>query len=212
MPCASDWSFQSANWSFWDDNGNPTVTATTTAKRLAWGSDWGTLGAAGVTTINGNVVSGRPKVSYSTFVVLDTHAKTPTATTAARVASALGTTLTATTGTVRTSGAAGVGRSDTVAYSPAGYSPIFGTWELDAAATGAVDVTVDAASATYLENPTFVVHGWTSTAAPSSVTLDGTTLVAGQGYFASVRTGSSELWITLNATARGAGQRLVVTK
>ena len=211
MPCASDWSFQSANWSFWDNNGNPTVTATTTAKRLAWGSDWGTLGASSVTTVNGNVVSGTPKVSYSTYVALDTHAKTPTATIAAQVTGAVATVLTANTGSVRTSGAAGVGRSDTIAYSPAGYSPIFGTWELDASAAGAVDVTVDVGTA-YLENPTFVIHGWTSTAAPTSVTLDGTTLVANQGYFASVRSGSSELWITINAKARGAGHRLVVTK
>ena len=83
--------------------------------------------------------------------------------------------------------------------------------ELDASAAGAVDVTIDVGTA-YLENPTFVIHGWTSTTAPSAVTVDGTTLVANQGYFASVRAGSSELWITLNAKARGAGHRLVVTK
>jgi hypothetical protein len=211
MPCASDWAFQSENWAFYDSNGNPTKTGTTNAKRLAWGSDWGTLGDKTVTTINGNTVGGNPKVSYSTYVVLDTHAKKPTASAAAQVSAAVGTVLTANAGSVRTSGPAGVGRTDTLTYSPAGYSPIFGTWELDASSAGSVDVKIDIGT-TYLEDPTFVVHGWTSGAAPSTVTLDGKALVANQGYFASVRAGSSELWITLNAKARGAGHRLVVGK
>lgn len=212
MPCASDWAYQSANWSFWDANGHPTATGQTNAKRLAWGSDWGTLGQPTVTTVNGNVVTGSPKVSYSTFVVLDTHAKAPTAAAAAQVSTTVATTLTARTGSVRTSGPAGIGRTDTVTYSPAGYNPIFSTWELDASTAGTVDVQIDAPATAYLENPTFVVHGWTSTTAPSAVTLDGTAITAGTGYFASVRTATGDLWLTLNAKARGAGHRLVVSR
>ncbi len=75
MPCASSWSFQSVNWSFWDASGKPAIATPTHGKRLAWGSDWGTLGQTSVTTANGNRVPGYPRVSYSTFIAFDLHSR-----------------------------------------------------------------------------------------------------------------------------------------
>lgn len=209
MPCASNWSFQSVNWGFYDDDGNPEIAAPTDAKRHGWGSDWGTLGASSMTTVNGNVVKGHAKVSYSTFVALDAHSKAPTANAAEQVSVVDATRITATVGAVRTSGPAGVNRTDAMTYSPAGYSPVLGTWEVDAA-SNAVDLGIAAPATAYLENPTFVIHGYTRTTAPASVKLDGVTLAANQGYFASVRAGTQDLWLTLNAKVRGAGHRLSV--
>ncbi len=209
MPCASNWSFQSVNFSYYDANGNPALSSGTASKRFAWGADWGYLGRASFTSVNGNVVAGHPRVSYSVFVVLDTHTKSPTKRIAAQVETINATTITASTGSVRTTGPAGVGRSDTITYSPAGYSPLFSTWELEAAAN-AVVARIDVGGSGELDRPTFVVHGYTASAAPGSVTLDGITLTADQGYFASVDPAKQELWLTLNYRLSGARHRLTV--
>ncbi|MBX3224096.1 MAG: hypothetical protein KF795_26510 [Labilithrix sp.] len=209
MPCASNWSFQSVNYAFWNASGNPALNAATSSKRLAWGADWGYLGRSTFTNVNGNTIAGHPRVSYSVFVVLDAHSKAPVKGLASQVEVIAATTLTATVGAVRTSGAAGVGRTDTMSYSPIGYSPVYSTWELDAAGNAA-SVGIDVNAPGLLDRPTFVVHGYTAATPPATVTLDGTTLTADQSYFASVNTAAQELWITLNSRLSGTGHRLTV--
>ena len=206
MPCAPMWSYQSVNYSYYSSVGNPSINSTTASKRLAWGSDWGTLGKGSVTTVNGNVVKGSPRVSYSVFIALDTHSSLPARSVAAQVEVVNQTSLSAVIGSVRTTGPAGVGRSDTMTYSPAGYSPVYSTWELDAAGNS-VSLGLDVGSGT-LDRPTFVLHGWSSANPPTTVTLDGTTLTADTSYYASVRPGSQELWLTLDYKLTGTGHRL----
>jgi hypothetical protein len=126
LPCTSDWAYQLIQYSVANAN------ETTNSKRLAWGADWGSLGNSSFVSSNGYMVSGYPKVSYSVYVVLDPHSKNPTQNMAGQAQTVSLTALTASVGSVRTGGIAGVGRTDIEAYNPVGFSPIFGTWEVDA--------------------------------------------------------------------------------
>ena len=199
MPCMSDWAYQLMQYSL--TSANPT----TTDKRLAWGADWGSLGYGSLRTINEYTAKGWPKVSYSVYVVLDNHANNATQTMAEQAEVISLTTVTATVGSVVKSGPAGVGRSDPMTYSPAGYSPLYGTWEVNASdneATLTFDVGSKAPST--LNTPVIVVHNYTKTAAPKTILYDGNILTANKGYFASLRPDLSELWITLNEKLKGA--------
>ena len=90
-------------------------------------------------------------------------------------------------------GSAGVGRSDNKTYIPAGYSPIFSTWEANTANSNATLKFVV---------PIVVLHNYASASLPR-VYLDNVLLAANSGYFASLRPGVSELWLTLNRNLSG---------
>ncbi len=198
MPCMSDWAYQLVQYSL------SSAAATTNDKRLAWGADWGSLGYGSLKTINGNTVSGWPKVSYSVYVVLDNHANNPTKTMAEQAKTISMTTLTASVGSVLTSGPAGVGRSDLVTYSPAGYSPIYSTWEVAASGNqAALTFGVASAAPSTLNIPVIVIHNYTKAGAPTAINFDGATLTVNKDYFVSLRPDQSELWITLNEKFKG---------
>lgn len=198
LPCTSDWAYQLIQYSV------SSAGQTTSNKRLAWGADWGSLGNSSFISSNGYTVSGWPKVSYSVYVVLDPHSKNPTQKMSTQAKTISLTKLTASIGSVRVSGSAGVGRADNKTYSPAGYSPIFGTWEVNAANSNvALTFAVPGTAPSTLDAPIIVIHNYTSAALPAQVLLDGVAQTANTGYFASLRPGSSELWITLNKKLAG---------
>ncbi len=198
LPCTSDWAYQLIQYSV------ASAAETTSNKRLAWGADWGSLGNSSFTSSNGFTVSGYPRVSYSVYVVLDPHSKNPTGNMAAQARTISLTKLTASVGTVRTKGIAGVGRTDLKAYSPAGYSPIFGTWEVNAANNRlTLSFAVPVSAPSTLNMPVIVIHNYTGPASPAHVYLDGMALSANSGYFASLRPGVAELWITINRKLAG---------
>lgn len=198
LPCTSDWAYQLIQYSVASAN------ETTNNKRLAWGADWGSLGNSSFTSSNGYAVSGYPKVSYSVYVVLDPHSKNPTQNMARQAETVNLTTLTASVGTVRTQGIAGVGRTDLQPYDPSGFNPIYGTWEVDAL-NNQVDVSfaVPASAPAPLDRPILVVHNYTAPASPAQIMLDGVALTANSDYFSSLRPGAAELWITLNRQLAG---------
>jgi hypothetical protein len=208
MPCAWKWPFQSVNYSFYDENGDLQRDKPTASKRLAWGADWGTLGQQSVTTINGNTVSGWPKVSYSVFIVLDRATISPTIATAEQARVVENTTLTATVGTVATSGPAGPGRSDTVSYAPTGYNHVYATWEAIASNNRAT-LTFTVGGGTPLRNPVVVLRQYSGSATPT-VTLNGSALQPNVDYFATRRADTQELWITIKRAFSGA-QTLNIT-
>ncbi|HNA90487.1 MAG TPA: S-layer homology domain-containing protein [Anaerolineales bacterium] len=201
MPCTSDWAYQLIQYSV------ALANETTNNKRLAWGADWGSLGNSllpQTDTSNGYDIVGYPKVSYSVYIVLDPHSKNPTQGMALQAKTVSLTTLTASVGSVRTSGPAGVGRNDNATYSPAGYSPIFGTWEVNAANNSAnLTFTVSNLAPSTLDSPIIVLHNYTGSVASTQISMDGVTLASGSDYFASVRSASSELWVTLNKKLSG---------
>jgi hypothetical protein len=203
MPCTWGWAYQSVNYSL--DQTNPA--RATFSKRLAWGTDFGFLGQQTVTTVNQRTVQGWPKVSYSVYVVLGPHSRTPTMAMAEQAAVIDATSLTATVGTVTTLGPAGVNRAETVLYQPAGYSPVYGTWEATSANANAT-LTFSIAGGTPLINPVIVVHGLpfsdgSGGVPPTNVALDGVPLTIDQDFFASYRADTQESWFTLNTSLTG---------
>jgi hypothetical protein len=206
LPCTSDWAYQLIQYSVASAN------ETTNNKRLAWGADWGSLGNSSFTSSNGYAVSGYPKVSYSVYVVLDPHSKNPTQNMAAQAQTVSLTALTASVGTVRTQGIAGVGRADLETYSPAGFSPIFGTWEVDALNNNVnLSFAVSNLAPSTLDTPIVVIHNYTAPASSAQVLLDGVTLTANSDYFISTRPSESELWVTLNKKLTGTHNFQVIT-
>jgi hypothetical protein len=167
---------------------------TTGSHRLAWGSNYGAIGKSSVSAF-GKTLSGYPKVSYSVFMVIGPHSAQPTLDLAEQVDRLSRATLTASEGAVKTSGPAGVGRTDTLTYSPAGYSPVFATWELSAL-SNRVTATLSPSGGP-LQAPVFHVSGLT--AAPTAVTLNGTALPASQ-CFLSYDAARGEAWLTLHGT------------
>jgi hypothetical protein len=198
MPCTSDWAYQLIQYSV------SSAAETTNNKRLAWGADWGSLGDSSFVSVNGYTVSGWPKVSYSTYIVLDPHSGNPTQTLAQQAKTISLTKLTAAIGKVRTSGIAGIGRTEKQSYKPAGYSPVYGTWEVDAANNNAsLSFAIANSAPTALNNPILIIHSYNKGALPTTVKLDGVALTADQDYFASLRKPQTELWLTLNKNLSG---------
>jgi hypothetical protein len=214
MPCSYNWPYQSINYSMGQAIGGSNADNTNNT-RLAWGTNFGFLGQTSYPEHGfGAMRSGWPRESYATYVVLGQHSLDPVGATVAEMEAVQATTLTATLGTVRTSGIGGPGRSDTVSYAPAGWNHVYGVWAIDAsvvpATLGRVDVNFNVAAGT-LPHPLLVVSGWTSAALPTTVRFNNTVLVQDIDYFPSLRAGSQELWITLNRNLGGASNRVEVT-
>jgi len=171
----------------------------TTSKRVAWGATYGAVGQRSYTAF-GKSYSGYPLVSYSVYGVFGPHATSAVEAQRGEVEAVQQTTLAATTGTVAVRGPAGVGRSDEVAYAPAGYNPVYGVWDI-ATADNRAAFRITPGS-TPLTNPTFRLLGYTGTNAPE-VRLDGNTLIPDKDCFLTLDTAGKQLWITLNRTLSG---------
>ena len=199
MPCDYNWPYQSINYSFSGPN------TPTDSKRLAWGTNFGFLGQTSYPEHGfGSNRTGWPRQSYSTYIALDRHSQTPTATTVANVEAAMAASLTVIVGTARTSGPAGINRTDTLPYLPAGYNRVYGTWEVNAAAN-ATSLNLNANG---IDRPIFVLNGYTG-ALPSSVQVDGLALSADTEYFATLDATRQKLWLTINRTWSGSHMLVV---
>jgi hypothetical protein len=228
MPCSFNWPYQSINYSMGEvvgGNNNDTTKST----RLAWGTNFGFLGQTtypvmGSVNLGGPVgdgadinygaesptASGYPIKSYSVFVVLGLDSLLPVEAQRVQIEYVQTTVLTATTGTIRTTGPAGVNRTDTVTYSPAGWNHVYAAWAIQSGAANTIDVNFNAGGGT-LSHPLIIVSGWTGSSLPTLVKLNGTTLTADVDYFPSVRPGAQEMWLTLNQDLVGATNRLEVS-
>jgi hypothetical protein len=113
--------------------------------------------------------------------------------------------LSASTGTVKANGPAGVGSaaSATITYVPSGYDPTYATWEI-AALTNAVNATLTPAANAPLDHPVFVIDGYTSTQLPGSIAVGAGLTNAGINYFATVDANGQRLWITVNRVVTNA--------
>jgi hypothetical protein len=121
--------------------------------------------------------------------------------------------LSASLGAVTTSGPAGIPSSgpataanenQTVTYSPAGYDPIYGAWNLNAF-NNETNATLTPAANLPLLNPVFVLNGYTASQLPAAIST-------GTNYFATIDPAHQRLWITVNRTASAASPVNVVTK
>ena len=188
MPTNWQWPYQLNQYEMMDN------TSPTGSKRCAWGL---MFGAVGSTSYNGygyeNTYSGHPYQSYSVATVIGQHSTSAVQAQVARTERILAATLTATTGTLVTAGPGGIGRIDTVAYPKSGYNAIYGAYELTASAAGAFSTTLNTTGA--VKNPTFIIRGMGGV--PVTISLDGTALVADQGYFASYDAATQSVWLTI---------------
>ena len=116
---------------------------------------------------------------------------------------------TASVGTLATSGPAGIARSDTQVYTRAGYNPVYSTWDISASANKAT-LNWAAANTDSLKNPVVRVLGYSIGTAPSSVTFNGSAMVADTDYLASVDTATGTLWVTLLRTISNATNTLAI--
>lgn len=174
----------------------------TTSHRVAWGANYGAVGQSSYTAF-GKTLGGYPYQSYAVYVVLGAHSAGAVAAQVREIETVQTATLTASRGTVSTQGSAGVARTDTVAYTPAGFDPIHATWDAHAAGNAATLVlSVPSGS---LAQPVFRIHDYTAAAVPSHVAFGGKTLVADADYFATLDPATSSLWVTLNLVATGTG-------
>lgn len=208
MPCPDAWPYQANAYSIY---GGSNANA-----RLTWGTQYGFLGqasyASNQTTApdpdNGPYLSGWPRKSYSIYVVLGPHSTAPVDTQRTQVENVQTVTLTASTGSVATSGPAGVNRADTMIYAPPGYDPVYGA--LSFIASGNALTANIAVGAGTLTKPLIIVRGYGAVTYPAQVKLNGVTLAIDVDYFPSLRAGSSELWITLNRNLSGISNALQI--
>lgn len=214
MPCSFNWPYQSINYSMGEVIGASNASSTNNT-RLAWGTNFGFLGQSsyyvhGSAYFGGPLpnatASGWPRKSYSTFVVLGSHSLDPVGAQVAQIETVQSLALTATLGSVVSTGPAGVGRPDTTVYAPAGYDAVYSALRFNAAA-GALNANIAVASGT-LRKPLLIIGGINSL--PTSVKLGGVTLIADADYFASLRADTGELWITLARDLSGASNALTI--
>ncbi len=209
LPCVQYFPYQMNGFSY-----GPDITDSTNDAKMTWGTQYGFLGQSAYdlhdsTLPAGSTAPGYPRKSYSVFVVLGTHSTSPVDAEIARSTALANTSLSASVGSVATSGPAGVNRTDTVTYSPVGYDPVYSALVFNAS-SNAVTGTISVSSGT-LKNPMIIIRGYTSGSYPK-VTFGGTLLTMDADYFPSLRSDKSELWITLNKNVSGASNAFQISQ
>jgi hypothetical protein len=185
MPVEWNWTYQLNQYE---------IPFTLKSKRMAWGSNFGAIGQDSYNAYgDAATLDGYPYNSYSVHVVLGQHTQAPTLEQITQVERSQLMGLTTTVGTVVTSGAAGINRPDPVAWSPPGYNPAYGTFEIDAS-NGAATVRL-APTGGAVRNPIIVLRNFD--AANATITFDGLPAIADDDYYASFDAANDRLWLTL---------------
>lgn len=211
MPCDYNWPFQTVNYSL-------VGFSATNSTRLAWGTNFGFLGqteyrirgnawyGGGAAALPGDPKApGWPRKSYSTQIVLGTHSSDPVGAAIDEVERLQTVSLSATIGSVAASGPSGIADAATLTYAPAGYDPVYGALTF-VAAGNRLDANV-ALPAGRLRNPLIVVRNYAG-GLPSTLRLNGVTLLRDQDWLPSPRIGAQELWITLRRDLTGTTNRI----
>jgi hypothetical protein len=204
MPWQDSWPYQANAFSI-----GPAPNSNNNA-RLTWGTQYGFLGQQAYQLYDGsgNTAPGWPKKSYSVYVVLGPHSAGPVETQVAQVETIQSLSLSATIGSVVTSGPAGVARADNVTLAPAGHNHVYGALAFNARASdNRLDANVGVGSGT-LKKPLVIVGAYTGSW--PVVKLGGATLTQDADYYPSLRAASSELWVTLNRNLTGATNHLEI--
>lgn len=223
-PMLSDeqWIYQIAAYGILGSTGGVT-------KRLTWGTNFGAIGGFNdwwmdsssykdfTRHYNGTRTTGNAGMflAYSVFDVFGTHTGGYKGGSVGKMVTQMENmqlaTLTASVGTVATSGPAGVQGSGsgfstvpTVTYTPAGYNFIYASWEVSAAANLAT-VTLTPSTGKPIEHPVFVINNY-NLSSINQIKIDGVIGTPNVDYFASLDTTSHKLWITVNKTATTALQ------
>jgi hypothetical protein len=190
MPVSWNWPFQLNQYEV--DFGE------TRSKRMAWGLR---RGAVGSTSYSGygdqRQLSGYPYQSHSNVLVLGAKSEGAVAAEVAEIEASMDTTFDVVKGAVRTAGPEGIARTASAPYAVAGWSPVYGAWQLDADAAGAVEVTMNPGGAG-VHRPVLVIHGYTGAKAPDTITFGGATLNAHSDFYPTLQKATRTLWITID--------------
>lgn len=211
IPLEDDWAYQLMNYPYPPQGG-------TNNKKMAWGTNSGALGGFdnygcggcnlqeysrhrdSTTPFTGGRENGL-LLAYSTFVVFGSHSGGYTAGATGQVVQQVESsqlaTLSASTGTVRTSGPRGIppGHDVNVDYVPDGYNHVYATWDLEANGN-AVAGTLTPTNGYPLIHPILVVHNYNLADLPN-VTLGGQPATNGLDYAATVDNAGDRLWLTI---------------
>lgn len=146
------------------------LSATTSSHRLAWGSNYGAVGRTSNSAF-GRTFSGYPQLRYGVFLVVGAHSTDETISQVTQVERLAATTV-----------------------SGATWNPMYAAWEAPASST----LTINPAGGA-IESPVFRLTGFEASSL-TEVSVNGTALQAGSGYFATIDPLSRSLWLTLNGT------------
>lgn len=185
MPPDYNWTFQLNQYEL------PFIS---TSKRMGWGSNFGAIGQDSYLAYgDAQMRDGYPYQSYAVYMVLGQHSSGPTQAQVSQVENQQGLILSASIGTVRLTGPAGVARPDTATWAPPGYDPAYGTFGL-LAADNMVHVTLNP-SFGIVRNPVLVIDNFTSPA--PRIAYDGNLATPDVDYFASLDSANQRLWLTI---------------
>ena len=211
MPCPFNWPYQSVNYSLVGANG------TTNNTRLAWGSNFGFLGQSsypvhgsdfyGGPLVGNPRASGYPYQGFSAFIALGTRTSDPVAAMVTQIETVQSMILSASLGSVKTSGPAGVNRPEIRPYQPAGWNHVYAALAF-VADNNRLNANVNVGQGV-LRKPLLIIENWNG-AAPS-VRLGGVNLVPDVDFFASTRPATNELWLTLNRDLSGGANSLEIS-
>jgi|GEM_PF-6483165 len=112
--------------------------------------------------------------------------------------------LTAHGGTVVTEGLEAAGLGTTIVFDKPGFDQLRRAWVLRADNNKA-DATLSLGGGGSIQNPTFILSGYTASSAPSTVTINGSPT----DHYSSVDGENLELWVTLRATLSGASRVVI---
>ena len=148
-------------------------------------------------------LTGYPYQSYSVFMVLGEHTRSPVLEAARQVELTQGVKIVPSVGALVASLPSGVGTSPDVATDPRGYDARYATWNLVASKNQAkfsVDLAQGALSA-----PVLVIFEFGKDT-PPIVRIDGKLAQADIDYFASIDSANAKLWLTFAAGWSGTQQ------
>lgn len=200
MPVTWNWPFQINQYELCVDDPK-CVDSTTASHRLAWGANYGAVGgadASGEYNAYGDdrKLKGYPYQSYSVFMVLGEHTRSPVLTAAHQVELAQGVSIVPSVGALVELLPSGVGASPDVATEPLGYDARYATWNF-VASKNRLKFSVDPATGA-LNAPILVISEF-SKSGPPIVRVDGQLARADIDYFSSIDSAQSKLWLTFAA-------------
>ncbi len=176
------------------------------SKRLAWGANQGAVGQTSYPSLGyGRNLVGYPYQSYSVHVVLGRTSMSPVAGQVSEVEAIQRVSLASAVGSILTAGPAGVGRTDDAPYAPAGYSPIFGTFEVKADASSAALIGMNVSSGA-VSNPLIVVNEYRAQSYPATIRVNGATQYADIDYFPSLDAANMKLYLTFKGSFSGSNR------
>jgi len=200
MPVTWNWTYQINQYELCIEEPK-CLASTTSSHRLAWGSNYGAVGGADASAEynafgDDRKLKGYPYQSYSVFMVLGEHTRSPVLSAAREIELAQGVSITPTVGALVEALPSGVGESPDVASEPPGYDARYATWNL-VANKNQVEFSVGVARGG-LSAPVLVISEFEKDT-PPVVRIDGQLARADIDYFASIDSANSKLWLTFAA-------------